>query len=110
MPTLKESTSNSAIKLLHINLDDLRRYSLDFDPAQIDRLIKSADLVSGQLKKLFEYVVEDAANNAPDLTSDDAIDINAVSRFLDTVTGKRICAACGGLTAPHNPHSGALDP
>ncbi len=99
MPTLKQSTAASAIRLLHVNLDDLRSYALDFDPHQIDRLIKSADLISGQLKKLFEYVVETDANNAPKQPPGTIIDISAVSRFLDSVQGNHICGRCGGLIA-----------
>jgi len=96
--TLKSRTARSALFLLRENLRDLRAYAEDFDPEEIDRLVKAADLVSTSLKKLQAWVAEEPKNDvAPAPEDGEAIDVLQLSAFLDAVSKDRLCLACGGL-------------
>ncbi|PIE14853.1 MAG: hypothetical protein CSA68_09290 [Rhodobacterales bacterium] len=100
--TLKSRTARSALFLLRENLKDLRTYSWQFDPAEIDRVSKAAELVSTSLKKLQGWVAEEPAN-ANDRTAEpasDEIDVLAIRSFLNAVESERLCPICGGMLPP----------
>ena len=96
--TLKSRTARSALFLLRENLRDLRAYAENYDPDEIDRLVKAADLVSTSLKKLQAWVAEEPTNDvAPASEGGEAIDVLQLSAFLDAVNKDRLCLTCGGL-------------
>lgn len=97
--TLKNRTARSALFLLRENLHALRSYSEHFDPDEIDRLVKAADLVSTSLKKLEKWVgASDESNSAEPNPTDDMIDVSTLTNFLDAARCGRICPSCGGLS------------
>ena len=95
--TLKSRTKRSALFLLKENLRDLRTYAENFDPDEIDRLVKSADLVSSALKKLLAWVSDAPTNDAQPASTDELIDVHALSSFLSAANTGRLCPRCGGL-------------
>lgn len=97
--TLKSRTARSALFLLRENLKDLRQYTESFDPAEIDRVSKAAELVSTSLKKLQAWVAEEPVNakGGAGVPVTDELDVLAVSDFLTAVQLGHLCARCGGL-------------
>lgn len=95
--TLKSRTARSALFLLQENLRDLRTYSENFDPDEIDRLVKAADLVSMSIKKLLVWVSDTPTNDAQPASTGDLIDVAALSSFLSAANTGRLCSRCGGL-------------
>ncbi len=93
-PTLRSRTARSSLILLRENLKDLRGYAENFDPEQIDRLTKAAELTSTSLKKLLAWLEPEEA--PPVLAGDDGdlIDVLAVRAFLCAID--RLCPVCGG--------------
>jgi hypothetical protein len=96
--TLRSRTARSSLILLHENLGDLRTYAENFDPAQIDRLTKAAELTSTTIKKLLAWLEPETKNDARPMSADDCklIDIPALCAFLDDVSAGRICPECSG--------------
>lgn len=93
--TLKTRTERASLFLLRENLSDLHAYSENFDPDEIDRLVKAADLVSTSLKKLLSWVSDEAVvDQAP--ASSEQIDIMASSAFITAVLSGQVCQQCGG--------------
>ncbi len=97
--TLRSRTARSSLILLHENLRDLRGYAEDFDPEQIDRLTKAAELTSTTIKKLLVWLEPEPKNDEPSASggSGDLIDIYALNTFLDGLRAGRICPVCGGV-------------
>lgn len=100
--SLKSRTARSALFLLRENLKDLRAYSRQFDPAEIDRVSKTAELVSSSLKKLQTWVAVEPtnANGSKAEPASDEIDVLALRFFLNAVESKRLCPACSGMLPP----------
>lgn len=92
--TLRNRTARSSLILLRENLRDLRGYAEDFDPEQIDRLTKAAELTSTSIKKLLAWL--EPEETPPVLAGDDGdqIDVLAVRAFLCAMD--RLCPVCGG--------------
>lgn len=95
--TLKSRTTRSALFLLKENLRDLRTYAENFDPDEIDRLVKAADLVSSSLKKLLAWVSDAPTNEVESASAGDMIDVVALSSFLSAANTGRLCPRCDGL-------------
>ena len=97
--TLKSRTARSSLFLLRTNLQALRDYSHNFDPAEIDRVTKAAELVSTSLKKLQSWVAEEPSNakTGKTVSTFDEIDVQAVVGFLTTLETGRLCSECGGI-------------
>lgn len=107
--TLRSRTVRSSLRLLQENLRDLRAYAEDFDPDQIDRLTKAAELTSTTIKKLLAYISEEPKNVSEPAPAGgtDLVDVVALNSFLAALNKKRICPACGGLLpsgGSHGPH------
>jgi hypothetical protein len=100
--SLKSRTARSSLFLLRTNLQDLRAYSRQFDPAEIDRITKSAELVSTSLKKLQGWVAKEPinTNGSKAEPASDAIDVLALRVFLNALESGRLCPACGGMLPP----------
>lgn len=96
--TLKSRTARSALFLLKENLRELRTYAESFDPDEIDRLVKAADLVSTSIKKLLSWVAVEPTNKKEPALAGDLIDVSALLCFLSAVEEKRLCPRCGGLS------------
>jgi hypothetical protein len=96
--TLKSRTARSSLFLLRTNLQDLRAYTRHFDPAEIDRITKAAELVSTSLKKLQVWIAEEPinANASKEKSDSDAIDVLVVRSFLSALESERLCPTCGG--------------
>lgn len=95
--TLKNRTARSALYLLQENLRELRSYVENFDPDEIDRLVKAADLVSTSIKKLLSWVAAEPTNEKEPALAGDLIDVSSVLSFLSAAEEKRLCPRCGGL-------------
>ena len=97
--TLRSRTARSSLILLRENLRHLRGYAEDFDPDQIDRLTKAAELTSVTIKKLLAWLEPEQKNQTPPANADseDRIDVTAVTAFLDAAFAGRICPTCGGF-------------
>ena len=106
--TLRSRTARSSLILLRENLRDLRAYSADFDPEQIDRLTKAAELTSTTIKKLLAWLEPEQMNNAAPASErlsdheSELIDVLAVTAFLSAID--RLCPTCGGLLPPGGDH------
>lgn len=97
--TLRSRTARSSLILLRENLKDLRGYAEDFDPDQIDRLTKAAELTSTTIKKLLAWLEPEQKNDTPPANAgtEEHIDLRALAAFLDAARAGRICPECGGL-------------
>lgn len=105
---LRSRTVRPSLVLLQEDLKTLRRYAADFDPDEIDRLVKSAELTSAVLKKLQAHIPEEPLNDMPPASGAEGglIDVGALRTFLNAVEADRICATCGGLL----PYGAAREP
>ena len=92
--TLRNRTARSSLILLRENLRDLRGYAEDFDPEQIDRLTKAAELTSTSIKKLLAWLEPEEAPPASAGDDADLIDVLAVRAFLCAMDC--LCPVCGG--------------
>lgn len=98
--TLKSRTARSAVFIVRESLKSLRQYSADLcDPANIDRVIKTAEVLSTSLKKLEPFLDVPAGGQQPSDHSRDGplIDIRSVGKMLTAIHEGRICADCGGI-------------
>lgn len=98
--TLKSRTARASLFLLRENLKDLRSYASEFDPDQIDRLVKTAELTSTTIKKLLVWIADAPAKEWKPAPESEMIDIVAVARALGAFENGRFCYDCGGIVSP----------
>mgnify|MGYP001028235429 CR=1 FL=1 len=98
--TLKSRTARASLFLLRENLKDLRSYAAEFDPDQIDRLVKTAELTSTTIKKLLSWIADAPTTERNPAPESETIDIVAVTRALAAAENGRFCYYCGGIVSP----------
>jgi len=96
--TLKSRAARSALFLLHENLRELRAYAENFNPDEIDRLVKAADLLSTSIKKLLAWVSDAPTSDALPASAGKLIDLHTLSSFLAVAHSGHLCPRCGGVT------------
>ena len=95
--TLKSRTATSSVALIRRALADLRAAStsLDSDENAFDEIVRSAETLSGGIKRLSVYA-SDVPKTAPIEPTEKSVDIQHVNRVLAALENG-VCPKCGGL-------------
>ena len=97
MADLASQTARSSVRLIQQALSDLRAASADLsNDVNIQEVTRSADVLSGVIKKLASYV-GDAPNEDESPRKRASIDIERVSRILKAAETGCVCPTCGHL-------------
>lgn len=107
MPTtitdsIQNRTARSSLRLLKTTLQSFRALDTS-DPANIDRVIKEAELLSTTAKKLGKYLHDDAPGEAAKKAEqpEPKFDIFRVAAALAGIVNGGCCARCGGYIPNH---------
>jgi len=93
---LASHTARSSVRLIKQALFDLRAASADLlNDANIQEVTRSADVLSGAIKRLASYVGDAPKEEVPRQRA--SININRVNRILKTVEAGSVCPSCGLL-------------
>lgn len=96
--SLRARTARASLFLLHENLRDLREYTADRDPDQIDRLIKTAELTSTTIKKLLAWIAEEPSSTSHSPASaGQKIQVASIIRYFRAMEKGALCPQCGGV-------------
>lgn len=100
MPNLASRTARSSVKLIRQSLADLRAASADLsNDANIQEVTRSADVLSGAIKRLERYVKDGPMENDPPAPNSGRprIDIVRVARNLAAIKKGDVCPKCAFL-------------
>ena len=107
MPTtitdsIQNRTARSSLRLLKTTLQSFRALDTS-DPANIDRVIKEAELLSTTCKKLGKYLHDDVPGEAAKKAEppEPKFDIFRVAAALSGIVNSGCCQRCGGYL-PHD--------
>ena len=94
---LASHTARSSVRLIKQALADMRTASADLSSdANIQEVTRSADVLSGAIKRLAAYV-GDAPKEDETPRQRASIDINRVNRILKAADAGCVCPKCGLL-------------
>lgn len=97
MANLATHTARSSVRLIRQALSDLRAASANLsDDANIQEIARSADVLSGAIKRLAAYV-GDVPTEAEPPRQRENIDIKQVNRILEAAQASTRCPKCGCL-------------
>lgn len=97
MADLASHTARSSVRLIKQALADMRAASADLSSgANIEEVTRSADVLSGAIKRLASYV-GDAPPDVVTPRQREVIDIHHVTRIIGAAMKGETCPSCGHL-------------
>lgn len=95
--TLKSRTATSSVALIRRALADMRAASANLEAeGAFDEIVRSAETLSGGIKRLSVYAQDIPSKKAPSPTEKSAVEVEHVARVLSAAKNGT-CKRCGGL-------------